>query len=952
MTTSEGCLRVYDLRRPKAKQLCYTFAHDHMALCLAWLPDASAIVTGGADWTVSMWSGEDLSFLGSEMRHLGYVRCVAASYDCKRVASGSSDLCINVFSCAPFKYEEIKLEGHTSWIRWLHFSHDDNRLISGGDDQSIIIWSMVTQNQMQTLRAHSHTVAAGFSLPNNKLFTAGYDENLLLWSQDTGLLGYLKVFVAEAFDLPRGDILSGTMSNQRFAKIELGKGQQAETKLKSGRSPQWYEEFDLDVWNVDERVNVEIYDWDKDEQHRFLGNVFVPLEELVYADDGITDREFDLMDEEGNPSKSLVSLRFTFRQVKCTGELTVKVEKARNLPRMDTFGLADPFAAVTCGKGTRHKTKVKKNNLNPVWNEEFIFNVEESARELKLVLYDWSFTKEEDFIGQIVISTSDIEKTNNRDEWFKLKALNGTDDAKGEIKLTIRFIPEHERDSTAIRFRRNPASWPVGEKSDFNHYAPVGQIMFFNRTLLRGKCKHCNQRRYKHAKNLRCDLGTGNYFHSLAIDKAQNLMACGTGDGRIRVSFVSTGQQVACWTAHAGPVLGLQFADGDERLLSWGCDSKSVNTKDFSNGSYMPTDASSRDKGKRTCVEIWYVGSMMRAIDIYRKKNLGMDIDDEEEQVAEDDDDSDEDISYNLDDDDDDDDTLTPEEKEERKKEREKMLAKTALGRRKGRQNGVMPGARVGYTPIYYPPPVLISGNETRSCLKGRGRIDAMRAGLTWGEDIPMHYYPPENPETDEEDSESDEDTEVRIRKPKPPLATKGELAEKENSAAEKKRIVEEKRRERSKARQDAKDMVLFGKPLPVARTGSNGSASSPPKSGNVSPERTSRSASPEPRKGNTRARKSDGVKPFSPSADTREELTNDTLLHVVQELSPRGNAASPGKSSKKAKSKKTAGSPAAESPKVKKVRSPDKVPVEEGAPHKAKKSPKNSPKSPMAGRE
>jgi WD40 repeat protein len=841
LTTSEGILRLYDLRGQKPKQVYYTSAHDHMALCLAWLPDGSGLFTGGADWTVRMWSGEDLSFLGSEMRHLGYVRCVATSHDGNWAASGSSDLAILLFSTSPFKYDDVKLQGHTSWVRWVHFSHDNNRLISGGDDQTIIIWNMMTHNQMQTLRAHSHTISAGVSLPNNKLFTAGFDENLLLWSQDTGLLGYLKVFVAEAFDLPRSDILSGSMSNQRFAKIELGKGQQFETKFKSGRNPQWYEEFNLDVWNVDEHVSIEIYDWDKDEQHRFLASLSVPVEELVCADEGITDREYDMLDEEGNLSKSLISVRFTFRHVRCTGELTVNVEKARDLPRMDTFGLADPFAALTCGKGTRYKTQVKKNSLNPIWNEEFIFNVEENARELKIVLYDWSITKEEDFIGQVLIPTSDIEANPYRDEWFKLKDLDGTTDVKGEVKLCIQFIPESERDSTAIRFRRNPASWPVGEKADFNHFAPVGQIKLFGRTILRGKCKHCNLHRYQHSKNLRCDLGTGNYFHSLAINKTQTLLACGTGDGRIRVSILSTGQQIACWTAHAGPVAGLQFANGDDRLVSWGPDCRGVTLSDYSHGSYMPANASNRETGKRSSVEVWYVASMICAVEIYKKKMMGIVETFEDNEEKNEDNESDDDEAFSLadlDEDDDDDETLTAEERAEKKSEREKRLAKQALSlsrrRGKGGQLGSMPGARVGYTPVYYPPPMLPDGSHARSCLKGRGRQEAMRAGLSWGEtefdNLEIHFYPPENPVEGEGESDDSDST-----------PSKNKRNQGANAAAKKKR-TEEIARERARKRQMEKDIELFGKPVSVQR--SQSVSPERPREGDESPTRVS---SPDP---------------------------------------------------------------------------------------------------------
>ena len=57
----------------------------------------------------------------------------------------------------------------------------------------------------------------------------------------------------------------------------------------------------------------------------------------------------------------------------CAGGLQVFVERARNLPRMDTFGLSDPFCMVSLGKSEKQKTRVVKRNLNPEWNEEFVY---------------------------------------------------------------------------------------------------------------------------------------------------------------------------------------------------------------------------------------------------------------------------------------------------------------------------------------------------------------------------------------------------------------------------------------------------------------------------------------------------------------------------------------------------------------------------------------------------
>jgi len=666
-------------------------------------------------------------------------------------------------------------------VRWCHFSPDSKRLISGGDDQTTIIWDITSGQALQTLRAHAHTVSAGYSFPNNRLFTAGFDENVLMWTLDTGLIGYLKVFVVEAFDLPQGDFLSGAMSNQRFVRIELGKGQQEQTDNKKGAQPGWFEEFNFSVWNLDESVCIQVFDWDKDEAHRFLGEAWIPLEDLAYAEEGVTDREFELISAEGGKGKACISLRFTFREVQCIGEVTVLVEKARNLPRMDTFGLADPFCAVNVGKSERHKTKVVKNNLNPEWNEEFVYNVEEGARDLKLVLYDWSITKAEEFIGQVSFPIDELLKNPFRDEWFKLKTIDGAAEAKGEIKVKIKFLSEQERDKGAIRYRRNPTTWPASVREDFSYYAPVGQVKIFGRVIMRGVCKHCKKHRNRHSNNLRCDLGLGNYVHSIDVSCDGHLIAWGTGDGRIRVASVISSEQLACWTAHAGPVLGLRFSPEDDRLLSWGVDFKDAETSDFFFGSYIPKDNASA-QGRPYVVEIWYVGSMLASIQMGRqRRGLASNIAEEEEQEEkEDEDEEDEEEEQNFEDEDEETatspDPSTPNSPKGEKSEKKKAGGKDNMieqmpRRKKGRRR--LPGAKVGYTPVYYDPPKLDTGVAVRSCLKGRGRTAVhgtlLRGGLVWSAgslatpaENPIFYYPAadygEEGESEKEESSDEED--------------------------------------------------------------------------------------------------------------------------------------------------------------------------------------------------
>ena len=61
---------------------------------------------------------------------------------------------------------------------------------------------------------------------------------------------------------------------------------------------------------------------------------------------------------------------------------------------------------------------------------------------------------------------------------------------------------------------------------------------------------------------------------------------------------------------------------------------------------------------------------------------------------------------------------------------------------------------RVGYTPVYYDPPVKADGTLARSCLKGRSGKKPLRSGLVFSEVKPkMFNYPPEEDPTDEDEA-------------------------------------------------------------------------------------------------------------------------------------------------------------------------------------------------------
>ena len=63
--------------------------------------------------------------------------------------------------------------------------------------------------------------------------------------------------------------------------------------------------------------------------------------------------------------------------------LTLRIIKAKDLPPKDVTGTSDPYVKIMLLPDKKHKllTKVKKKNLNPHWNECFLFEGEYTTRD-------------------------------------------------------------------------------------------------------------------------------------------------------------------------------------------------------------------------------------------------------------------------------------------------------------------------------------------------------------------------------------------------------------------------------------------------------------------------------------------------------------------------------------------------------------------------------------------
>lgn len=78
---------------------------------------------------------------------------------------------------------------------------------------------------------------------------------------------------------------------------------------------------------------------------------------------------------DGSSRENLGRIQFSVGYNFQESTLTVKIMKAQELPAKDFSGTSDPFVKIYLLPDKKHKleTKVKRKNLNPHWNETFLF---------------------------------------------------------------------------------------------------------------------------------------------------------------------------------------------------------------------------------------------------------------------------------------------------------------------------------------------------------------------------------------------------------------------------------------------------------------------------------------------------------------------------------------------------------------------------------------------------
>ncbi|XP_071763461.1 synaptotagmin-A-like isoform X2 [Centroberyx gerrardi] len=141
---------------------------------------------------------------------------------------------------------------------------------------------------------------------------------------------------------------------------------------------------------------LQVFDFDRFSKHDMIGEIKIPMNSV---DLGQPMQQWrDVESGEKEEQEKLGDICISLRYVPTAGKLTVNIMEAKNLKKMDVGGLSDPYVKIVLQQNGKRlkkkKTTVKKNTLNPYFNESFSFDVPfEQIQKVQVVITVFDYDK-------------------------------------------------------------------------------------------------------------------------------------------------------------------------------------------------------------------------------------------------------------------------------------------------------------------------------------------------------------------------------------------------------------------------------------------------------------------------------------------------------------------------------------------------------------------------------
>jgi len=133
--------------------------------------------------------------------------------------------------------------------------------------------------------------------------------------------------------------------------------------------------------------------------------------------------------------------------------LKLDVLEAKDLKIMDISGSSDPYCIISMDN-LEKKTKTIKCNLNPVFDEHFVFPIKQlETAELQIQLFDEDRIGKHEFMGAVTVKIFLLDKHAKIQNWYKLEPLKNKHKVKGELHLGLMLTTEVAKEASPIEDR-------------------------------------------------------------------------------------------------------------------------------------------------------------------------------------------------------------------------------------------------------------------------------------------------------------------------------------------------------------------------------------------------------------------------------------------------------------------------------------------------------------------
>ncbi|KAK4757764.1 hypothetical protein SAY87_019065 [Trapa incisa] len=165
------------------------------------------------------------------------------------------------------------------------------------------------------------------------------------------------------------------------------------------------------------------------------------------------------------PVRKIVSILpgdYSDLELKPVGLLEVKLVQAKDLTNKDIIGKSDPFVELFVRplRSRMRKSKTINNDLNPLWNENFEFVIEDvSYQHLTIRVFDDEGVQAAELIGCAQFPLSSLEPGKVKEVWLKLvKDLQVQRDCKyrGQVHLELLYCPNGMESNIKNLFNSGP----------------------------------------------------------------------------------------------------------------------------------------------------------------------------------------------------------------------------------------------------------------------------------------------------------------------------------------------------------------------------------------------------------------------------------------------------------------------------------------------------------------